>query len=238
MIIIKYGGSILNPDGKYSEESVQKLIALLEAHPSDSFCLIIGGGKICRQVNDAATPLLKLILPEDQFPLALDELGIAVTKINARYLQSRLLERFPEEVAPELIMDPHNPPSHDYRISLATGFLPGHSTDYDTLILAKSLHAKKAIKISDFPQVLDVHPWEFSKAKLSTYRPFSKMSWREMVHLVGTEWQAGSNYPLDPSAAAVGLSLAPSGFTLLIGQYAELEKMVAGRSFVGTTVQG
>jgi len=44
MIIIKYGGSIINPDGKYSEGAIEKLISIIKDRPQESFCLVIGGG--------------------------------------------------------------------------------------------------------------------------------------------------------------------------------------------------
>ena len=89
MIIIKYGGSIINPDGKYSEGAIENLISTIKDRPQESFCLVIGGGKLCRFLQGANKPYLSAALPEEQMGFALDEIGIAVTKINARYLQKR-----------------------------------------------------------------------------------------------------------------------------------------------------
>ncbi|MFP4524594.1 MAG: hypothetical protein ACLFO2_04780 [Candidatus Woesearchaeota archaeon] len=238
MIVIKYGGSILNPDGKYDEQAIDHLAGLLARHPKEIFCLIIGGGKICRRLQEASMDILTGVIPEDQKLTASDEVGIAVTKINARYLLSRLKPRFGDDVCPEPLIDPHARPPTGYRIYLATGAKPGHSTDYDMMVLAESFDADKAIKLSDFPVVLDVPALKFDKEKVQEYQPLPEMSWGKMRELVGDKWVAGGNYPLDPAACQVGKSRAYKGFSLLIGQYSELDKMVAGKPFKGTVVHG
>mgnify|MGYP006297111901 CR=1 FL=1 len=238
MIVIKYGGSILNPDGKYDEQAIDSLAGLLAHHPKEIFCLIIGGGKICRRIQESALDLLTGVIPEDQKLTASDEVGIAVTKINARYLLSRLQPRFGEDVCPEPVTDPHAKPPVGYRIYLATGAKPGHSTDYDMMALAESFDADRAIKISDFPVVLDVPALKFDKEKVSEYKPLPRMTWSKMRELVGDRWVAGGNYPLDPAACRLGKGRAFKGFTLLIGQYSELDKMVSGKDFKGTVVHG
>lgn len=238
MIIIKYGGSILNPDGYYDHAAIEKLTQLIKANPKEVFCFIIGGGKICRQLQDAADTYLQKILPKDQLPSARDEIGIATTKINAKYVLEQLKPHFPTTICPHLIIDPHTTPPIGYSIYLATGALPGSSTDYDMMVLAQSFNADRAIKISDFPIVLDAKATEFKKELLATYQPLPKMTWSKMHELVGDKWLPGGNYPLDPLACTIGRELATKGFLLLIGQYVELENMIIGKEFTGTIVQG
>lgn len=238
MIIIKYGGSILNPDGRYSQDAIDKLVGLLQDNPDELFCFIIGGGKICRQLQDAAKQLLSPLLPDNQMNDALDEIGIASTKINAKYLLEKLSPIFGSQVCPQLLIDPHARPPSGFRIYLATGGVPGSSTDYDMMALVKVFNAEKAIKISDFPVVLDVKATQFDKEKIGSYLPLTEMTWGKMYELVGDDWLAGANYPLDPAACRIGRELAFKGFSLLIGQYSQLSQMVAGGSFAGTIVQG
>ncbi len=234
MIIVKYGGSIINPDGLYSDSAIDKLFSIVESRKDESFCFVIGGGKICRYVQDAAKPRLEKAVDKEDLDFALDEIGIAMTKINARHVQRALTEKLEDRVCPELIIDPHNTPKGNYKVFLATGGKPGHSTDYDMMVLAESLKADKVIKISDFPVVLDVKALEFDKEKISTYKPLPRMTWNKMLELVGTEWIAGGNYPLDPKAAVLGKRL---GVELYIGQYSELDRMISEQEFVGTIVK-
>ncbi len=240
MIIIKYGGSILSPnENGYSETAISELVRLLPLFKDEEFCLIIGGGHICRTLQNASEQVLKNVIPQEQMNFALDEIGIATTKINANYLMHILRHEFHGEVCDELVIDPHSKPKSGYRIYLATGARPGHSTDYDTMALAESFEADRAIKISDFPVVLNVKPAQFDKEKIADYEELPQISWQALQELVGYQWQAGANYPLDPHAAILGVNLShrDCGFTLLIGQYSELEKMIAGKEFVGTRVE-
>ena len=238
MIIIKYGGSILNPDGQYSDVAIAKLIELLKADPTQMFCFIVGGGHVCRQLQDAAQTILEPLLTKEQITVARDEIGIASTKINAKYLLDKLLPLFEGKVCPQLVTDPHTQPPTGFAVYLATGALPGHSTDYDMMVLAKTFRADRAIKISDFPMVLDVKPADFNKELIAEYQPLPKITWSKLNELVGEDWVPGGNYPLDPAACKIGKELAFKGFSLMIGQYEQLEKMVANKDFSGTLVQG
>lgn len=235
MIVIKYGGSIINPDGKYSDEAINRLINIVQQNPKESFCFVIGGGKIARFLQDAAQPFFnEANIPQDQIDADRDEIGIATTKINARYLLERLSPDFGDELCPNLIINPFIDIPKGFRIYLATGYAPGNSTDYITVEIAKTIKADRVIKISDFPVVLDVKALEFDKSKISEYQALPEMSWEKMLELVGTRWVAGGNYPLDPKAAVMGSQMK---LKLLIGQYSQLEKMISGEDFVGTVVQ-
>ncbi|MBN2251667.1 MAG: hypothetical protein JW724_06310 [Candidatus Altiarchaeota archaeon] len=238
MIIIKYGGSIINPDGQYDDQAIRKLSSLLQANLKEQFCLVIGGGRVCRQLQDAAESILKDVLPSEQMNNARDEIGIATTKINAAYLLSRLKPLIGKELCPTLVIDPHAKPPGGYRVYLATGARPGHSTDYDTMALAKTFSADRAIKISDFETVLDVKPSAFDKERLGEYQPLPRMTWTELASLIGEEWHSGGSYPFDPAACKIGKELAFKGFSLSIGRYDQLDAMVAGKPFKGTLVQG
>lgn len=239
MIIIKYGGSILNPDGFYSEKAIEELINLLKKNTQEKFCFIIGGGKICRQLQEQSKKILEEVIPKEQMINALDEIGIATTKINAQYLLRKLQQEFPGEVCDEIIIDSQTKPEEGYRIYLAAGVRPGHSTDYDTLKITELFEAEKTIKISDFPIVLNVKSTEFDKEKIDTYEQVSRITWEKMQELVGHSWKAGASYPLGPQAAILGFNLShrECGLKLLIGEYSQLEKMVSGEEFFGTMVE-
>lgn len=242
-IIIKYGGSFLIPDKGYSVEALEELKSLVDNFSDKQFVFIIGGGKLCRSVNEATSKLLDDALgdDEDQKRLARDELGIAVTKINGRCVLRWLTERLGSDIVYEDLVDyPQVAPQTDKRVIIATGYKPGVSTDYDMMLLAQAYGASSAFKISDFPVVLDANVHEFDKTKIDSYASLPQMTWKKMLELVGDTFLPGGNYPLDPPSALLGrqLSNTKPGFSLFIGQKEQLWNMLSGKEFIGTLVKG
>lgn len=241
-VIIKYGGSFVIPGKNYDISALEELASLVRNNEDKQFVFIIGGGKLCRNINDATTDLLDDALGSDN-PLkgiAFDELGIATTKINGRYVLQWLTKELGVDLVYDDIVDyPEVAPQTDKRVVIATGYKPGVSTDYDMMLLAKAYKATKAFKISNFPVVLDVKPEEFDKEKISAYKPLPLMNWNYMLELVGREFIAGGNYPLDPPSAILGNELVKSipEFTLFIGQKDQLNDMLSEHVFVGTIVK-
>lgn len=241
-LIIKYGGSFVIPNETYDLNALEELAQLVLKNIDKQFIFIIGGGKLCRNINESVDKLLDSALADDISlkGIALDELGIATTKINGRFVLRYLSKRLGEDLVFEDIVDyPQVAPKTNKRVIIATGYKPGVSTDFDMMLLAKTYSAKKVFKISNFPVVLDVSPFDFDKSKISSYKPLSLMSWKKMLDLVGEKFIAGGNYPLDPPSAILGNELIKSipDFSLFIGQKEELKKMIANESFVGTVVK-
>lgn len=241
--IVKYGGSFLISKESYNVAALEELAEIVLAHTNKQFIFIIGGGKLCRNITSVATPLLEKALNNNtkQLNIAFDELGIATTKINARYVISWLTKKLGDDIVYEKIVDyPKSAPKTSKRVIIASGYHPGVSTDYDMVLLAKTFNASKAFKISNFDVVLDVKSLEFNKDNLSLYTSLPLMSWTKMKELVGDTFIAGGNYPLDPPSTILGLEILKQNpdFTLYIGQKSELSKMIAGTDFIGTVVRG
>ena len=240
--IIKYGGSFIISGDKYNELALEELVRLTKEHEDKQFVFIIGGGKLCRNINEVAKPHLEKALEQNKelMNVALDEIGIAVTKINGRVVKQYLEKALGEENVYEDIVDyPEQAVKTNKKVIIATGYKPGVTTDFDMMLLAEAYSATKAYKISDFPVVLDVKPFDFKKEKISEYESLPRMTWQKMIDLVGTDYVAGGNYPLDPSGVVLGAKLAEErpGFTLYIGQKEQLDAMLRGREFRGTIVR-
>lgn len=240
--IIKYGGSFVIPGEQYDISALEELVSLVREHVDKQFIFVIGGGKLCRNINDASIGLLKKALGEGN-PLvgvALDELGIAVTKINGRFVLDYLTRELGEDLVFDDIVDyPEMSVKTSKRVIIATGYKPGVSSDYDMMLLARAYSVSKAFKISNFPVVLDVKAVEFDKSKIGEYVSLPVMSWDKMLGLVGEKFIPGGSYPLDPSSAILGSELAKKNpqFTLFIGEKHQLSAMLSGKDFVGTVVK-
>ncbi len=242
MNIIKIGGSIVNPDGKYDTKVIEELIALFQKS-KEKFILVIGGGKICRMVQEAAWPFFNEALPQD-VAYAGDTVGIAVTRINAWYMLQQFQKKLEKIVYPEILLDPTQNIKSKARIFFIGGWKPGHSTDKDMMLLAKTFKAEKVIKISNFEVVKKINPLEFhklsdaeKKRKLELAEDLTQMSWKELWELVGTRWVPGLNTPFDPRAVEEGYQLRKK-LVLYIGRLDQLPKMLKNEKFRGTVVKG
>lgn len=245
--IIKFGGSILNPDGKYDQKVIQEFIDLVKNN-KEKFIFVVGGGRLCRLIQSASRPYLKEALqsglnPEQKISLANDELGIAVTKINARYLLEKFQEKLKSQVYPEIILDPTPKIKSSARIFFAGGWKPGCSTDKDMLLLAKAFHAKNIFKISDFPCVKKVKPLSLlNKSKEEKERILNKagaittINWSQLSDLVGKKWVPGLNTPFDPEAVKIGLRLRKR-LTLYLGKKEEFFRYFREGKFKGTIIK-
>jgi uridylate kinase len=241
-VIIKYGGSFVIPNETYDLNALEDLASLVQKHSDKQFVFVIGGGMLCRNINSATESLLDDALGKDSSlkGIAFDELGIATTKINGRFVLQWLTNKLSKDLVFDDIVDfPEVAPKTTKRVIIATGYKPGVSSDYDMILLAKVYGTSKAFKISNFPVVLDVKPQDFSKEKINEYKPLPLISWSALLDLVGREFIPGGNYPLDPPSAILGNELIKSipDFTLFIGQKEQINDMLSNNIFIGTIVR-
>ncbi len=114
---------------------------------------------------------------------------------------------------------------------IASGWLPGCSTDYDAVLLAKNLGVKELVNMSNVSYVYDKDPRKHKDAK-----KIEKIKWKDYLKLVGDKWKAGMNVPFDPVAAK---EAQKSGIKVMIisGDLKNFENLLGGRKFKGTLIQ-
>jgi len=244
MNIVKLGGSIVNPDGKYDNKAISRFIKIVKGS-KDKFIFVVGGGKFCRNVQNSSKRFLKDALKNNQeVTHANDLLGIATTQINATYVLKKFKEKLGKKVYPEIILNPTQKIKSNCKVYFTGGWKPGCSTDKDMMLLAETFKANKVFKISDFEIVKNIKPIQLhnmSKVEknniLTMAKEIEEMSWKDLDNLVGGKWIPGLNTPFDPKAAKIGLKLRKK-LTLYIGRIEEFPKMVKGKKFKGTVVKG
>ncbi len=240
MNIIKLGGSLVNPDGKYDDKLLSKLVKAIDN--KQEYLFVVGGGVICRQSQDATAKFFRKALPKSQLNHSRDEIGIAVTKINARYVLDKLKKKYGDIVFDEVLINPNLDYKSKARIYVAGGWRPGHSTDMDMMLFARKFKANHIYKISNFPYVKRFSPIEFAKSKnknklLKEAEDIKQISWKDLQNLVGYEWVPGLNTPFDSSAVKIGVKMRKT-LTAYIGPINEFFKSIKGKGFKGTVVQG
>ncbi|MBI2659911.1 UMP kinase [Candidatus Woesearchaeota archaeon] len=221
-IVLSLGGSLICPDD-FDFNFLRGFKAVIERYIKKSykFAIICGGGRLARNFQQIASKSSNL--GNDK----LDWLGIYATKINAHLVKS-LFDRKAENF---IVSDPTKKISFKKSVLIASGWLPGWSTDYDAVLLAKNLGVREVINISNINYVYDKDPKKYRDAK-----KIEKISWKQYSNIVSHKWKAGMNVPFDPIAAK---EAQKSGLkaSIIGSDLKNLENLLNGKSFKGTTME-
>ena len=221
-IVISVGGSLIVPDSidthflKEFKSFVQSYLA-----KGKSFIIIAGGGKTARRYQDAANEVTGLTRDD------LDWLGIHATRLNAHLLRAI----FYKEAHPVINTDPTEKVSATHAVVIAAGWKPGWSTDYDAVLLAKGVNAKKVINLSNIDYVHTEDPKKNPQAK-----SIEKITWSAFRKLLPKEWDPGLSSPFDPVAAKEAEALGIEVAIINGNKLEEVEKYLNGREFIGSVI--
>lgn len=225
-IIISLGGSLIVPDG-IDWKFLKGFKALIEGEVAKgrTFILVTGGGRTARSYIDAAS-LIAPVSDEDW-----DWLGIHSTRLNAHLVRTI----FRDHAYPRINTNPHD--LDDFYLAkdpilVAAGWRPGHSTDYDAVLLGKYLDATKIANLSNISYVYDKDPNAHADAKR-----YDTMTWKEFRGIVGEEWSPGLNTPFDPIAARLAEQEGMEVAILSGGDLPNLRKYLDGEPFDGTVIK-
>ncbi|MDR1025526.1 MAG: UMP kinase [Treponema sp.] len=225
LTVISLGGSIVAPDG-VDEDYLRELLSLVNRLLSEDderrFIFVVGGGGPARSWQRAYRNVVQHFSNDEA-----DWIGVMATRLNAQLIKALMAGWCSEDV----VIDPSRADSFTGRVLVAAGWKPGFSSDYDAVVLAERFNAAVVINLSNIEQVYTADPRIDPGAK-----PIEAIGWTDFIRLVGDEWTPGKNVPFDPvasrHAARLGLKvLCAAGKNL-----ANLEKILRGGDFVGTTI--
>jgi uridylate kinase len=221
-VVVSLGGSLIVPnevDASFLSSFRSLVLSYVER--GFSFAIAVGGGKTCRRYQAAGRDVTELTKDE------LDWIGIHINRMHAEFL--RVL--FGEKAAPFVVNDFSAPLPTEYPIIMVGAAAPGHSSDYDAVLVAESFNARTLINLSNIDYVYDKDPKIFSDAK-----KIENITWPKFRELLPTEWDPGFSSPFDPIAAKraeeAGLEVAIINGTAL----SEIEKCLNNEPFAGTVV--
>ena len=221
-VVVSVGGSLIVPDQIDINFLTRfKTLILEKVQRGFTFSIITGGGKIARRYQEAANAVTPLSRHD------LDWIGIHSTRLNAQLLRNI----FVGYAHPQVIKNPTIDIEADEPIIIAAGWQPGCSTDYDAVLMAKNLDARRLVNLSNIDYVYDSDPKKNPSAK-----KIEKISWAEFRKLIPAEWDPGLSSPFDPVAAKEAESL---GLEVAIINGAKLEEFsnyLDGTPFVGTVI--
>ncbi len=222
-VVLSLGGSILVRDEDNSQYIQELAEMLVEVSNATRVFVVTGGGRIARYYIREGRALCA---PESY----LDEMGIEVTRLNARLLIAALGEH-----------SNHTPPkdyeeavlaAKDNRIVVMGGVSPGITTDAVSSILAEHVRASRVVNATSVDGVYTADP-----AKNPSARRIPKMSHEELLDIVSaTPSKAGPTVVFEAAGASV-LSRAGIPISVVDGRdIPNLRSALEGKAFEGTSV--
>ncbi len=220
IIVISLGGSLVAPDKIDLTFLNNFKNVILNNLNGRRFYISVGGGKICR--------VYQQVLEEyGASDTERDWAGIGVTRINAQIVR----QIFGDLACPKIGTDPTKKLGSEYDIFISGGWKPGRSTDYGTVILAKTVGAKTVINLTNIDYVYDKDPSKFPDAK-----KIEKMGWSDYRKIVGPKWSPGLSSPFDPIASQIA-EKQKLRVAIINGKHLErLDSFLNNKPFVGTTI--
>jgi uridylate kinase len=221
-VVISLGGSLIVPDEvDVTFLSAFRTLILSYLEKGFSFAIATGGGKTCRKYQKAGREIAALSKEE------VDWVGIYVNNMHAHFV--RML--FKDISSPDVIVGFDEGIPHDYPLIFVGAEKPGHSSDFDAVMTAKLMGAKKLINLSNIDYAYDKDPKIFSDAQ-----KIENISWSEFRKILPIEWDPGLNSPFDPIAAKLAEEIHLEVAIVNGKAFHELEKCLNGEAFAGTIV--
>ncbi len=222
-VVVSLGGSVLIP-GDDDARFLRDLCALLrDVSRRVRLFAVTGGGRVARYYIETGRALG---VPESR----LDELGIGITRVNARLLGAALKGRANPEPATSYAEAARL--SRRYGVVLMAGTRPGHTTDRVSASLARFVGAARIVNATSVDGVYTADPKKDPDA-----RRLDRITFEELVRLSGEgHIAAGPSTVFDPVAARV---LARDRIPLSVVEgrdLGSLEDAILGRAFRGTLV--
>lgn len=224
-VVLSMGGSVLIT-GDEDERFLPDLSALLRAVARD-FPLIVtaGGGRVARDY-------IRLGRAMGLTETELDELGIDVSRLNARLLAAVIGPPCPAHPPTSLAEAVRE--AHRSRIVVLGGTEPGHTTDGVAGLLAERLRAQRLVNATKVPGLFERDPRKDPSARRIDRLDYA--GFRKMVE-AAVSGTAGQQFVFD----RLGLeSLARSKIPLRIVQGRDLpnlERALRGEEFDGTEIR-
>ncbi len=219
-IVISIGGSVIlskEADVSYLKELSNLLQKITKYY---KIFIIVGGGAVARKY-------IKLGRELDFDEETLDQIGIDITRVNARIL-TNIFKKSNKEI-PKTTDEAKN---RDEPIVVMGGTTPGHSTDMVGAELFEKVGADFFVIATNVDGIYDKDPNKYSDAK-----QLKEVSIDQLVEEHGTDWKsAGKNVVIDGPALEIIKKANILTYVVNGKRLDQLEKALSGKSFDGTKI--
>ncbi|MFB6227968.1 MAG: UMP kinase [Halobacteriales archaeon] len=191
-VVVSIGGSVLAPDLDAARVGTYAGVVEDLVESGHEVGVVAGGGTTAREYIETARDL-------GANEIELDELGISVTRLNARLLIAALGGTAAPSPAESL--EAAEIALRRGEVAVMGGTAPGHTTDAVGTALAESVGADLIVYATSVPGVFDADPKATDEAGREATK-FEEMTAGELVDVVRSiDIEAGSNAPVDLLAA-------------------------------------
>lgn len=220
--VISLGGSMVVPDLP-DPVFVKAFVGMIaeRAKKGRRFIIVVGGGKTCRNYQNALAEVRPVSDTEN------DWMGIYTTHFNAEFMRLA----FGKLAHKEVVAKYGKKITFKTPVLIGAGELPGHSTDFDAVLLAKMFKAKNVVNISNIDFVYTADPRKNPDA-----RPLPKLSWNEYLALLPKKWTPGFSSPFDVKASAIAKKTKLTVSIVNGNSLTEIAKALDGNEFRGSVI--
>jgi uridylate kinase len=189
-VVVSVGGSVLAPDLEPDRVTAYADVVQTLTDAGHVLGVVVGGGPTAREYIGTARDL-------GANEIELDQLGIAVTRLNGRLLTAALDDL--AAPAPAESYDEGRATMRRGEVPVLGGIVAAQTTDAVAASFAEYVDADLLVYATSVPGVYDADPNEDPDATR-----FDELTADELVDIVaGNEINAGSNAPVDLLAAKV-----------------------------------
>lgn len=226
--VFDLGGSLLYKRGSLDIPFLSRFTQFIASYKSlGRVAIVIGGGKICRDYQNAA----RRVLGDSALNLdrELDWIGVASTKLNASLLKALL-----SAIAyPHVLESPHAKIEElgTYNVFLFSGWKPGWSTDYVSVLVAKRFGVDTVLSLSNIKGVYRKEGEHIKRGDV-----ISTLTWVEYERMIDSQWHPGMKVPLDPVATKKAKEEGLRVVVMSGKSFSNLSRFLSGKSFMGTVI--
>jgi uridylate kinase len=224
-VVISLGGSLIVPD-EIDIKFLLKFKKVLDKHKNNwKFVVVCGGGSVARKYIRALKEIGKSEYLQSMA-------GIAVTRLNARFMTYFFGKDANKGIPHDIKQVQGLLKKNDIVFCGALRYAPDQTSDSTAAQIAKHLKSS-FINLTNVPGLYTKNPKEFKDAKFIPEISW-KMFWKRANAI---KYKPGQHFVLDQHAADIIMEHKIK--TYILGQNLKnLDNLLSGKSFKGTTIEG
>lgn len=182
-LVFSLGGSVVAP-GALDERFIRRFCIMVRTIAKKRRVIVVCGGGVTSRTYIAAARTFGV-----RSLGSLHWVGIRATQLNAELMRAVLGVKEP------ILLDYGTQMHRTGRIVIAGGNVPGHTTDFGAITLARRFGAREVVNVTNVKGVYTADPRKDRTAKL-----LPALSWREYLAMFPATVTPGMHAPFDPVA--------------------------------------